>query len=237
MENIVSFLVFAVVITAFAYFKVPKVKEFIDSKLGRNKEKAPETIIRPSELTFPPVNTPVATKPVESTVEPVRAPETPISAPVSELKPARKEPTPVTEATPTFWPSLPPVFSADNTGHTYPMYYDVALPATSNLVVDSWFKGTFQILGTVNQLKPNTSFSYGLVIRDLHKEGAPVVAGAQVPSSQNLTIFIKPLASKPTSGRLNPQDIYLPEGSYKLEFTTTATPANILVSVNEFVVK
>lgn len=236
MENIVSFLVVAGIVAVFLYFKNEKFKEFVNSKLGIKRKTPQETSIKPSELVFSPVNTPVATKPVESIVEPVRTPEAIVSELVSPSKPARKEPTPVSEPVNQVWPPLPPVFSADNTGHTYPMYYDVALPATSNLVVDSWFKGTFQILGTVNQQKQNTSFSYGLVIRDLHKEGAPVVAGAQVPSSQNLTVNIKPLASKPTSGRLSAQDFYLPEGSYKLEFTTTATPANILVTVAEFTV-
>lgn len=86
MENLITIGVVFVILAAVAYFKVPKFKDWVNSKFGKKVEptlNASEFAVKAPE---PVVNTPVPTKPVESIVEaPVKseapvftAPSTPV---------------------------------------------------------------------------------------------------------------------------------------------------------------
>lgn len=232
MENVISFLIVACIVAGFAYFKIPAVKNFIDSKLGRKPEKAPESTTTPLETIFPPVSTPAPTEAQKPVVEPVRTPEALVGAVIPTIKPVTKEPKPVSDPVPQWPVGLPVSFSADNTGHVYPMYYDVPLNATTNLVVDEWFKGIFQILMTANQNYPNPAAVWTVNVRDLHQEGAPVVGSVSASSSGNFTMNIKPTDGAPA--RRNPQDVYLAPGSYRLDFLSSASGSRVLVTIAEF---
>lgn len=74
MADFLGFLVFVAAVGTFLYFKNEKFKDMVDTKVLKRDKK-------PVEASKPEVATPLPTKPVESTVEPVLKPQTPVSVP------------------------------------------------------------------------------------------------------------------------------------------------------------
>lgn len=108
MDTFVTILVISVFLAVLAYFKVPKVKEFVDSKVFRKKlePSAPEIEaysygpdkwkhVQPSKPAVEPSKPVLATTPLtpqkESTVEPVLKPQIPFEPTIAPLKPISSE--------------------------------------------------------------------------------------------------------------------------------------------------
>lgn len=84
MTNFIGFVVITLGLCVLAYFKVPKFKEFVDSKFKKPAQNAVDVIRAPFLASDNDVATPVPTPVQKPAVEPVLKPETPIYAPSTD---------------------------------------------------------------------------------------------------------------------------------------------------------